>query len=319
MIRMFDPNSTEESRALFRKQLGLDQPLPIQYINWFSGIAVRRGDQVVDMTTETSPCNFYELVDLTLCDRGGGILRGNLGTSIDTREPVWDRLTQRMPATLELAISGLILSIIIGIPLGVLSAVYRGSLFDNIVRFLTVIGQAIPAFWLGLLCIYFFGVYLGILPTGGRSPVTLMGDVPLWGRLNYLILPTFITAFGGIAFFTRIMRTEILEVINTDYIRTAQAKGLQNSAVLFSHAFRNALIPLVTVLGPSLLGLLGGTVVVETIFSWPGMGRLTFNAILQQDIPMVLGAVMFFSLFVILGNLLSDILYGVVDPRVRLS
>lgn len=319
MFRTFDPSSTEESRAILRRQLGLDQPLPVQYFNWFAGITMRRGDQVEELTTNKIACGFYEGVNLTLCNTGEGVIRGQLGTSIDTKEPVWDRLKQRMPATLELGIAGLLLSLVVGIPLGILSAVYRGSIFDNIVRFFTVVGQSIPNFWMGLLVIYFFGVFLRVLPTGGRGPVTLMGDVPLWERLDYLVLPTFVLAFGGIALFSRIMRTEVLEVINTDYIRTARAKGLPNNSVLYGHAFRNALVPLMTILGPAFLGLLSGAVVTETIFSWPGMGRLTLNAVLQQDFPMVLGSVMFFSLFVILGNLLSDILYGLVDPRVHLS
>jgi len=319
MFRTFDPSSTEESREILRRQLGLDQPLPVQYVSWFAGVMVRQGDQVEELTSQKTSCGFYSSINLTLCDTGEGVIRGQLGTSIDTKEPVWDRLKQRMPATLELGIAGLILSLVLGIPLGVLSAVYRGSIFDNIVRFFTVIGQSVPNFWMGLLVIYFFGVFLRILPTGGRGPVSLTGDVPLWGRLDYLILPTFVLAFGGIALFSRIMRTEVLEVINTDYIRTARAKGLPNNRVLYAHAFRNALVPLMTILGPAFLGLLGGAVVTETIFSWPGMGRLTLNAVLQQDFPMVLGSVMFFSLFVILGNLLSDILYGFVDPRVHLS
>jgi len=318
-FRTFDPSATEESREILRKQLGLDQPLPVQYFNWFTGLMVRRGDRVEELTSRKASCNFYQATNLTLCNTGGGVIRGQLGTSIDTNEAVWDRLKQRMPATLELTVAGLLFSMIIGIPLGVLSAVYRGSIFDNIVRFLTAIGQSVPNFWMGLLVIYFFGVFLRILPTGGRGPVSLTGDVPLWERLDYLILPMFVLAFGGIAGFSRIMRTEVLEVINTDYVRTARAKGLAPNVVLYGHAFRNALLPLMTILGPAFLGLLGGAVVTETIFSWPGMGRLTLNAVLQQDFPLVLGSVMFFSVFVILGNLLSDILYGIVDPRVHLS
>lgn len=314
-----NPGISQEVCDQMRYQKGLDQPKPIQYIGWMTGIVIRQGDQRERMTTENSRCMLMNSPHLTICDQGGGIVRGDLGVSFDTNEPVWERLRQRMPATLELGIASLLLSLLVGIPLGVLSAVYRGSVFDNIVRFFTVIGQSVPNFWMGLMLIFLFGVVWRILPTGGRGPVSLTGDVPIWERLNYLILPTFVLAFGGIALFSRIMRTEVLEVIHTDYIRTARSKGLTNNSVLFSHAFRNALVPLMTVLGPAILGVLGGAVVTETIFSWPGMGRLTLNAVFQQDYPMVLGSVMFFSVFVILGNLLSDLLYAFVDPRVHLS
>jgi len=169
------------------------------------------------------------------------------------------------------------------------------------------------------MLIFVFGVILGWLPTGGRQTVTLTQEFDLVDRLRHLILPAIVLALGGIAVFSRIMRTETLEVINTDYVRTAKAKGLGYTRLYFVHAFRNALIPMMTLLGPAILGVLGGAVVIETVFAWPGMGRLTLSAVFQRDYPMVLGAVMVFSIFTILGNLLSDILYGVVDPRVRLK
>jgi peptide/nickel transport system permease protein len=211
------------------------------------------------------------------------------------------------------------MALAIGIPLGVLSAVYRGSLLDNITRFLTVIGQAVPNFWLGIMLIYLFAVILGILPTGGRQTTSLTGETNLLDRLRHLILPAGVLASGQLAVFVRLMRTEVLEVIHTDYIRTAHAKGLAGNTIWFTHALRNALIPMMTVLGPAVFGLLSGAVVTESIFAWPGMGRLTLAAVFQLDYPMVLGAVMFFSVLVIIGNLFSDILYAVVDPRVRLS
>jgi peptide/nickel transport system permease protein len=257
-------------------------------------------------------------LNVTFCDRGGGIIRGNLGTSIGTKQPVWSRLVERMPATLELGVASLLLALSIGIPLGILSAVYRGSFFDNSARFFTVVGQAVPDFWMGLLLIYFLGVVWGIFPTGGRQTISLTGEADLLDRLHHLILPAFVLAFGGIAVFSRLMRTEVLEIIHTDYIRTARAKGLIASQVWFVHALRNALIPMMTILGPAILGVLSGAVVTETIFSWPGMGRLTLEAVFQQDYPMVLGATMFFAVLVIVGNLLSDIFYGLVDPRVSL-
>jgi peptide/nickel transport system permease protein len=169
------------------------------------------------------------------------------------------------------------------------------------------------------MLIFTFGVYLNWLPAGGRQTVSLTNEFDLIDRLRHLIMPAFVLALTWIAILSRYMRTETLEVIHTDYIRTARAKGLPERRVWFIHATRNALIPLMTILGPAIAGLLAGAVITETIFAWPGIGRLIFSAALQRDYPVVLGTVMVASLLVILGNLLSDILYGVVDPRVRLS
>ena len=152
-FRTFDPNFDEADRVEMRRQLGLDQPPPLQYLNWFAGIGLRAGDQTAEFNADGTTCTYWSFVDLTVCDRGGGVIRGQLGTSIQTSEPVWDRMVDRMPATLELSLAGLVLALVAGIPLGVLSAVYRGSLFDNIVRFITVIGQAVPNFWLGIILI----------------------------------------------------------------------------------------------------------------------------------------------------------------------
>jgi peptide/nickel transport system permease protein len=316
-VFQFDPRRTPEDLQRCYLQYGLDQPWFYQYLNWFTGIAIRPGDQVETTAGPRTRCTYLISLDTTVCDRNGGILRGDLGISMRTKGPVWSELVSRMPATLELGLASLLLSLTIGIPLGVLSAVYRGSIFDNIVRFFTVVGQAVPVFWMGLLLIYFLGVVLRLFPTGGRCTVSLSGECQFWDWLHHLVLPAFVLAFGGIAIFSRLMRTEVLEVIHTDYIRTALAKGLAPNNVWFGHAFRNAMIPLMTVLGPAFLGLLGGAVVTETIFSWPGMGRLVIDAVFAQDYPLVLGATMFFAVLVILGNLLSDILYGLVDPRVR--
>lgn len=318
-VRYFDPNITEETKAILRRQLGLDQPLYLQYLNWFVGISLRRGDVTQEFSVGQTTCRYLSWIDLTVCDTNGGVIRGNLGTSLSTKQPVWDRLVERMPATLELGLSALIVSLLIGVPLGVLSAVYQGSWFDNTVRVLAVIGNALPAFWFALMLIFLFGVVLGWLPTGGRQTVSLDMRFDLVDRIKHLILPTVILAFGPIATYSRFMRTETLEVIRTDYVRTAKAKGLPPFSIWFVHALRNAMIPLLTILGPAITGLLSGAVVTETVFAWPGMGRLTLNAAFQRDYPMVLGAVMFFSALTILGNLLSDIFYAVVDPRVRLS
>lgn len=319
LIRTFDPKITQETRDILRRQLGLDQHWTQQYIGWLTGITLRSGEVVDEFTRKDIRCTFVAGLNTTFCDNGGGILRGHLGTSIATNQAVWDRIVERMPATFELGVSALLVSLLLGVPLGVLSAVRQGSLFDASVRVLAVVGNALPSFWFGLMLIFLFGVVLGWLPTGGRRTVSLTNDFDLVDRFRHMILPTIVLALGGIAGISRFMRTETLEVIRTDYVRMAKAKGLAATRVWFIHALRNALIPLMTILGPAVLGVLAGAVIVETIFSWPGMGRMTFSAAVQRDYPTVLGGVMFFSLLTILGNLLSDILYGVVDPRVRLS
>ena len=318
-FRTFDPNITEEARDSLRRLYGLDQPVPIQYISWFTGILLRTDNVVDEFTERGNACRYFDVINLTVCDTGGGIIRGDMGRSIQTNELVWDRILDRAPATLELGIASLIFSLLFGIPLGVLAAIYRGSIFDNIVRVLTVVAQAVPNFWLGLMLIFVFGVILGWLPTGGRQTVSLTGETSLIDKARHLLLPSLVLGLGGLALLMRVMRTEVLEVLHNDYVRTARAKGLRDRTVYFTHTLRNALIPLMTILGPAIFGVLGGAVVVETIFSWPGMGRMALSSITQQDYPTALGVVMFFAVFTILGNLFSDILYGVVDPRVRLS
>jgi peptide/nickel transport system permease protein len=308
-----------EAKETMRRQLGLDQPLPIQYVRWLAGVTIRPGDAVEEFSSPTVRCAYLRWADMTVCDTGGGVLRGDLGASIDTKQPVWERLTERMAATLELGIISLLFSLLVGVPLGVLSAVQRGSLFDNVVRVTAVIFRAVPIYWMALLLLLLFAVGLGWLPSGGRQTVTLSMQVDVIDRLRHLVLPVLVLSFGPIAFFSRIMRAETLEVIHADYIRTAKAKGLAPNRVLFLHAFRNALIPLMTVLGPATVGVLSGAVVTETIFAWPGMGRLTINAVFQQDYPLVLGAGMFFAVLTIGGYILSDIFYAIVDPRVRLE
>ena len=317
--RNFNPKVTAQDLEILRRQLGLDQSPVIQYITWFTGIALRPGDMVAALATAGTSCTYVDLINLTVCDKGGGIVRGDLGTSLDTREPVWERLVQKMPATLELGIVSLLLALLIGVPLGVLAAVYRGSPLDYSVRFLSSVLQAIPIFWTGLMMILIFAVVMGLLPSNGRQTATLTQEFDLVDRLRHLILPAITLALGGIAGFSRIMRTETLEVLHTDYIRTARAKGIARTNIWFIHALRNALIPLMTMLGPAIVGVLAGALVTETVFGWPGMGRMTVAAIGQSDYPMVLGAGMFFAALTIIGNLLSDIFYGMVDPRVRLG
>jgi peptide/nickel transport system permease protein len=315
----FDPKISQATRETLRRQLGLDQPLPVQYVRWFTGLVMHPDNVAEEFSINEARCRYISWLNYTFCDSGGGVLRADLGTSITTKQPVWARLAERIPATLELTTTGLIVGLLLGIPLGVLSAVRQGSLFDNLVRFFAVVGNAIPTFWFALLLIFIFAVYLNWLPAGGRQTVSLDNEFSLIDRIRHLILPTIVLAVGWVAVLSRFLRAETLEVLRTDYIRTAQAKGIQPIRVWFIHAMRNALIPLATLLGPAITGLLAGAVITETIFAWPGMGRLTFDAAIQRDYPVVMGSVMIASVLVILGNLLSDILYGLVDPRVRLS
>ncbi len=314
-----DPRTTQEAKDAYRKSLGLDQPLAAQYAAWLTGFSFRGGDQAEELTRGATSCNYMGRIGFTLCDNGGGLIRGDLGTSIDTKKPVWDRIVERMPATLQLGITSLIVSLLIGVPLGIISAVYRGSWLDNVIRVLSVVFRAVPVYWMALLLLLTFAVWLGWLPSGGRYTVQLVYEFDLWDSIKHMILPVIVLSFGPIAYFSRIMRTETLEVIHTDYIRTAKAKGLAPGRVWFLHALRNALIPLMTVLGPAIVGVLSGAVVTETIFAWPGMGRMTINAVFQQDYPMVLGTGIFFSALTITGYLLTDIFYALVDPRVRLG
>jgi peptide/nickel transport system permease protein len=319
LVRTFDPKITEESRDILRRQLGLDQPLPLQYWRWLTGVSIRSDHVVAEFSNERMRCWYLTVLNTTVCDTGGGVVRGDLGTSLDSKGPVWGRMVERMPATLELGVASLLLSLLIGAPLGMLAAIRRGSWFDYLVRTSTAVIQSIPIFWIGLLLILAFAVVLNILPSGGRQTVSLDQGFDLVDRLRHLVLPALALALGGIAGFARIMRTETLEVIQSDYVRTAKAKGLPPHRVWFLHAFRNSLIPLMTILGPAIVGVLAGAVITETVFAWPGMGRLTVNAVFQKDYPLVLGSGMFFAVLTILGNLLSDIFYGWVDPRVRLS
>jgi peptide/nickel transport system permease protein len=192
-------------------------------------------------------------------------------------------------------------------------------LFDNFTRFWGVIGQAVPTFWLGLILILVFSVQLGWLPVGGRYTLSLAGEKDFIDHLRHLIMPVFVIATFWIAILSRYMRTETLEVIRQDYIRSARAKGVPNQRVYFWHAARNALIPLATIIGPAIGGLIAGSVITETIFSWPGMGRMTIEAVFQRDYTLLMANVIIGSVMVVLGNLLSDVLYVVVDPRIRLS
>lgn len=319
LMSTFDPSITAEVRDQLRQQLGFDQPIPIQYLEWLTGVSLRGGDMVDAMSPVSKSCRYFGLPDFTLCDRGGGLLRWDLGYSLITKEPVWSMLRSRMPATFELSIVVLFLTFLFGVPLGFLSALFRGSVKDQGIRLLSVIGQAVPEFWMGIICIFVFAVVWKLLPVGGRMTISLDMKFDLVDRIRHLILPSFVASLGGVAFLTRLVRTQVLEVVEQDYVRTARAKGLAVMAVWQRHVLRNAMLPLATVLGPTIVSVLNGALVIETIFAWPGMGRLTWFSALQRDYPMIMGAAMFFSALTILGYLISDILYAVIDPRIRMQ
>ncbi|GAA1324333.1 nickel ABC transporter permease [Leucobacter albus] len=268
-----DPELEAQMRAYF----GLDQPVWQQFTVWFSAL-----------------------------------LQGDLGTSMRTGRPVTTEIFELFPATLELALAALIVSIAISIPLGVLSATRRNGPLDSVGRIGSLAGLSLPNFWLGILLVLVFSVQLGWLPSGGSSPFA-----PTWGHFQYLVLPA-VTLGASLAAITfRMTRSSLLEVLGEDYVRTARSKGLREGTVLTRHALRNALIPVVTVIGIQAGALLGGTVVIEQVFSWNGIGSLVIRAISQRDYPLVQGAILFLAVFYVVVNLVVDILYIYLNPRLR--
>ncbi len=287
----FNPTNTAADRERLRKEFCLDRTVAEQYVIWLFG------DLQGDCTQ-------------------GGLVRGDFGTSFRDRQPVLQTILSRVPATLELTGSALLVGVVIGMMVGLSSAIRRASLFDNASRFFSVLFDAIPSFWFGLILIMLFAVQLGWLPVGGRTPINEPNPDPI-ERLRHLILPCSVLAVTWVAVISRYMRAQSLEVINQDYVRTARAKGLPERTVNRRHVGRNALIPIVTILGPAITGLIGGAVVIEKIFSWPGLGRLAVDAVSARDYPVVMGTVLIGSILVILGTLLADVLLVVVDPRIR--
>src|SRR6266849_1169432 len=262
-------------------QEGLDRPLPIQYLDWF-----------------------------------GRMLRGDWGRSYRDGEAVLSVIGSHLGATLELMATATAIAILLGCWIGVLGAVRRYSLFDSLATVGAMIALSIPTFWFGLVTIYLFSVNLGWLPSGNRQTI---GDGSLLDLLHHLIAPAMVLALVETAIWGRFMRSSMLEVINQDYIRTARAKGMPEWRILTLHALRNALLPMITVAGLQFPTLLGGALVTETVFTWPGMGRLFLDSIGYRDYPVVMGILMFSAIMVLIGSLLADILYAVVDPRIRVG
>ncbi len=302
----FDPSVSPEQRQRLEAQLGVNDPWPVQYLHWLIGDDWRMRD-----TDGDGEADF----------RGTrqGILRGDFGDSFTrSRQPVTRVIGELIVPTLELTISALVFGLVLGIPIGILAAVTRGGIFDNVTRVLAVIFNAVPNFWLGLLLILAFSVFLDWLPISKRCESTLTGGCPpFWFRLEYLLLPVITLGTGALAGYSRYMRTSMLDVISQDYMRTARAKGLSSREIWIRHGARNALIPIATFIGPALTGLIGGSVVVERVFSWPGLGGLTVTAALAQDYPLVMATVILASFATIIGFILSDILYALIDPRIR--
>lgn len=303
----FNPNANPEATALLRRQLGLDQPALVQYIYWLIGN---------DWTQVDVNGNGQNMVAGTR----HGVLRGDLGYSIILKRPVLEVIAERVPATLLLTVPAVLVGYLAGIMIGVLAAVYHRSWFDQFARVFSVIGSAIPVFWLGLILIIIFSVQLGWLPMSGMRDITKSSDqLNIAETLPYMVMPVTVLALNIVAVISRYTRIQALEVLGQDYVRTAHAKGLGRTAVYIRHVARNALIPVVTLLGAAIGVLLGGAVIIEQVFSWPGLGRLTIDAVSQRDYPVIMGTVLVSSVMYIIGLLFSDLMYGLVDPRIRLD
>jgi peptide/nickel transport system permease protein len=300
-----DPNATSADKNRLIRLYGLDRPIPIQYLTWLAG-----EDWLPhNPTWQSGRCTS----DSGKCVRG--ILRLDFGRSFSYKgQSAIDVIVERIPATFQLGLASLIISVLGGIPLGIFAAMKRGKLPDHIIRVSTVLINAVPHWWLGLLLLIVLGGYLRLVPLSGMQTI---GDGSLLDRLHHLILPATVGAIGGWISFSRILRFEMLEVLNQDYVRTARAKGLAERLVLFRHVLRNALMPFVTGLSGIFLLILSGSVLFELVFSWPGMGRLFIAAVNARDYPIMMALFVIGSFLGILGLLMVDILYSFVDPRVK--
>ena len=288
MATDLNPKMSDVAKERLTKLYGLDQPVHVQYWNW--------------------------LERMTRLDFGQSF-------APDGR-PVLDKIAERLPITVTISLLSLALILMVAVPIGVYSATHRGSLFDQATTVFVFVGFATPTFWLALLCMILFGVQLGWLPISGIKSLT--HDQMSWaGQLldyaRHLFLPVLISGFAGLAGMSRYMRGNMLEVIQQDYITTARAKGLPESTVIYRHALRNALMPVITILGLSLPSLIGGSVIFESIFAIPGMGKLFFEAVMARDYPLVMGGLVIGAVLTLVGNLLADVGYALADPRVRAS
>jgi peptide/nickel transport system permease protein len=285
-IRLFTfgiKDFTQEDYLRLLHVYGLDKPIPLQYVDWVSNA-----------------------------------VRLNFGESLIYHREAGSMILERLPNTLQLAVTALILQLVIGVPLGVIAALKRGTWADGAIRVFGVAGHAVPAFWLGQILIILFAIDLRWLPSQGMLTVG-KDQMDLLDRTKHILLPAFVLALVGIANYSRILRTETLDVLGQDFIRTAHAKGLRERVVVYVHALRNSLIPVVTALGGILATLVGGALVIEQVFSWPGIGQFTFQAAIAKDYPIVQAGVMIASTLLVISYLLRDITYAIVDPRIKVS
>lgn len=286
MQTAMNPKVTAEARQKMREFYGLDKPLHVQYVTWLGRLAH------LDFGRSFAPDN----------------------------RPVTDKIVERIPVTLGLNVIALILEFGLAIPIGILAAVRRDTLVDKGITVFVFLGFAMPTFWLALLLMYLFGVKLDWLPISGLHS---LGSDQLgllawtWDLVKHLVLPVGIATFGSLAGLSRYMRSTMLEVIRQDYITTARAKGLSERVVIYRHALRNALLPVITLLGFSLPGLIGGSVIFETIFAIPGMGQLFYTGVMSRDYPLVMGILVIGAFLTLIGNLVADICYSIADPRIR--
>lgn len=288
MMLMGNPHMKPEDVARLKRLWGFDQPFLIRYAKWL-----------------------FQTV------------QGNLGFSYTWRRPVTEVIIQRLPNTLILMSASLVLSLIVALPVGILSARRQYSVTDYILTVFAFIGQAMPTFWFGLMMILAFSILLKspsggpLLPPGGMMDIGSTAGFFTWARLRYLIMPAFVLGLANMTGWARFMRSSMLEVINQDYVRTARAKGLPERKVVYKHALRNALIPMVTMLALAIPGLVSGATITETVFAWNGVGRMTFEAVMNKDYSVAMAALMLDAVLVVLFNLVADLVYALVDPRVK--
>jgi ABC-type dipeptide/oligopeptide/nickel transport system permease component len=284
--------ASEQEIIETRAKLGFDRPLPEQYLTFLWKLA-----------------------------------QGDFGTSLRSKKPAIELVMERLPATLELTFSAMLFSLLLALPIGIISAIKRGTPLDGGIMLIAMVGQSMPSFWLGIMLLLFVGLQLRLLPISGHEPVlelALQGDIlgalsAIPEAIRFLILPSITIGVFSLSRNARLIRSSMLEVLNQDYIVTARSKGLTQARVITRHALKNAMLPVVTLLGLEFGFLLSGVVVTETVYSWPGVGRLVYNAITGRDIPLVQAAVVTFSFMFVLLNLLVDILYVQLDPRIRLN
>jgi peptide/nickel transport system permease protein len=283
-----NPNMNEETINRLREHYGLNDPIHVQYWKWLSNM-----------------------------------LRLDFGRSFASdNRPVLDKIGERLPITIMLNVISLAVILAVAIPIGVLSAVHQDSLFDKGTTLFVFLGFSIPTFWLALLLMILFGVKLEWLPISGLRSLNyteLSAAGQVLDVVKHLVLPVFVSSFGGLAGMSRYMRSNMLEVIRQDYITTARAKGLDERTVIFKHAFRNALLPVITLLGLSIPGLIGGGVIFETVFAIPGMGQLFFQSVMMRDYPTIMGILVIGAVLTLIGNLLADLSYSFADPRIRVT